>query len=357
MALTLSATLTTHLAGELLTLATLWKLTRIDGTSFHFTDHDKPITFDGDVYVAGIGYDRSAIEDKADLSSDNVDIKGILDTTEISREDIRAGLFDGASVWVRVVDYTDPSSAIIRRRGWLGEVRQNNLGQFDTELRGLSEAFSENLSKVYTPGCPIDVGSSGIGNCNRLMAPALIVDDNRYRLGDEVTLAEYPERVYRCTTAGNSAVAYDHYLFDVAIGATVTDGTVTWTAFGTWGNTGTVLVSPTPDRRTFTVNVTEERLVADPRWYDGGLLTWLTGDNAGTSQEMKFFDQSSGDDGEVTLYLRAPFDVNMGDTATLFPGCDKSISQCSSKFGNHLNFQGFPHIPGDMYLQNYPDAK
>jgi len=354
MPITLSAALTTHLAGEVTTLATLWSVTRVDNEAFYFTDHDKPITFDGQVYATGVGYDRTSIEDKADLSADNMDIKGILDTTHISREDIRAGLFDGAEVYIRIVDYTDPTSAIIRRRGWLGEVRQNNLGQFDTELRGLSEALSEGISRVYTPGCAVDLGST---DCGRLMVPDLWVADTFYELNSEMRVPDFPDLIFRANADGTSSDVYDSYDFDVTIGDVVSEGTMNWTAVGTWGRTAMVMASPAPDRRNFTINVDESRLIADPRWYDGGLITFTTGLNTGLSFEVKVFDMDSDDDGSVTLYMRTPFNVVAGDLATIYPGCDKTVATCNSRFANVFNFQGFPHVPGDNYLKDYPDAK
>lgn len=36
------------------------------------------------------------------------------------------------------------------------------------------------------------------------------------------------------------------------------------------------------------------------------------------------------------------------------PSCDKRYSTCQSQFSNGLNFQGFPHIPGDDFLTLYP---
>ena len=43
------------------------------------------------------------------------------------------------------------------------------------------------------------------------------------------------------------------------------------------------------------------------------------------------------------------------DTAT-FPGqtCDKRWATCTGVFGNGLNFQGFPDIPGDDFLTAHP---
>ncbi|MBN8527692.1 MAG: DUF2163 domain-containing protein [Caulobacterales bacterium] len=49
-------------------------------------------------------------------------------------------------------------------------------------------------------------------------------------------------------------------------------------------------------------------------------------------------------------------DARCGVDRADFPGrtCDKTWATCRELFGNGLNFQGFPDIPGDDYLTAYP---
>jgi len=44
----------------------------------------------------------------------------------------------------------------------------------------------------------------------------------------------------------------------------------------------------------------------------------------------------------------SPFDlqVQVGDTFTLYPGCDGQLATCDFKFSNKQNFGGFPNVPG-----------
>ena len=60
----------------------------------------------------------------------------------------------------------------------------------------------------------------------------------------------------------------------------------------------------------------------------------------------------------VTLWKAMPGDVVAGDTFDIFAGCDKQFATCKSKYSNHLNFRGFPHIPGPDFALSYagPDA-
>lgn len=43
-----------------------------------------------------------------------------------------------------------------------------------------------------------------------------------------------------------------------------------------------------------------------------------------------------------------------GDHPAFGEGCDKRSSTCLEKFGNLLNFRGFPTIPGEDFLTVYP---
>ncbi|WP_294644767.1 DUF2163 domain-containing protein [uncultured Aureimonas sp.] len=55
-----------------------------------------------------------------------------------------------------------------------------------------------------------------------------------------------------------------------------------------------------------------------------------------------------GDDGLVVVDLAegVPPAWRPGDEADLVAGCDRSFTTCRERFGNGLNFRGFPHIPG-----------
>lgn len=41
------------------------------------------------------------------------------------------------------------------------------------------------------------------------------------------------------------------------------------------------------------------------------------------------------------------FDMRAGDHVTLYKGCDHTITTCHEKFGNAINFGGFPYVPAD----------
>lgn len=153
----ISPALSAHLDGEVTTLASCWKVVRRDGQQFFFTDHDQDIVFEGDTYEAESSYDRTAIANGSDMSVDNLDVSGILDSDKISEEDMRNGLFNRADVYIFIVNWADPTQGALKvRRGWFGEVTITDTGMFTTEIRGLSQALSHNFIEVYSPECRAD---------------------------------------------------------------------------------------------------------------------------------------------------------------------------------------------------------
>ncbi len=45
--------------------------------------------------------------------------------------------------------------------------------------------------------------------------------------------------------------------------------------------------------------------------------------------------------------------VAAGDSFVIVAGCDKRLATCRDRFGNTVNFQGFPHMPGDDFVMAY----
>lgn len=153
----ISTALSEHLDGEVTTLASCWRVVRRDGQEFYFTDHDQDILFEGNLYEAESSYDRTAVSNGSDMSVDNMDVAGILDSDKISEEDMRNGLFNRADVYVFIVNWSDPSQGALKvRRGWFGEVTLSDTGQFTTEIRGLAQALSHNFIEVYAAECRAD---------------------------------------------------------------------------------------------------------------------------------------------------------------------------------------------------------
>ena len=158
-----SPALAAHLAGEVTTLATCWRLERADGWVRGFTDHDRELVVDGLTYVASTGFLPSAIKTASDLSVDNLDVDGFLDDAALKAEDLIAGLFDGARIEVFIVNWADLAQGrLLLRKGFLGEIKRADQ-RFSAEIRGLSNQLAQTAGKLYSRLCRVDLGSSECG--------------------------------------------------------------------------------------------------------------------------------------------------------------------------------------------------
>ncbi len=156
----ISPELATHLAGEVTTLATCWKLTRRDATVFGFTDHDNDILYDGVTYQAATGFTPSAIQNTGNFSVDNLDVEGMLTSGSITETDIQAGLYDFAEIEIFQLNYVDLTQGTLKlRRGWLGEVSMHRQ-QFIAEVRGLTQRLSQTIGELFSPSCRATLGDN-----------------------------------------------------------------------------------------------------------------------------------------------------------------------------------------------------
>jgi hypothetical protein len=349
-----SPALATHLAGTVTTLATCWRITRVDGQEFFFTDHDRDIAFEGDVYKASSGYSRTAITSDASLGVDNLDVEGVFDSEAITEQELRAGLFDQAEVRIFLVNWADPSMGALRmRRGWFGEVVLTEQGVFRTELRGLAQALAQRIGELYSPECRADLGDH---RCKVPIHPPVIARATAYAVGQHVRVATgsgigsavYENRIYRCVVAGTTAATQPVY--DTTVGQQTTDGGAVFEAMQSWSRSGVVV--SVVNRAVFAASITEPRAVDG--WFAGGVLTWESGDNAGRSIEVKAWTQASG---QIELFLPMGYAIGVGDAFRIHPGCDKRLDTCIDRFANVLNFRGEPYVPGQDAIMSYPDAR
>ena len=91
----------------------------------------------------------------------------------------------------------------------------------------------------------------------------------------------------------------------------------------------------------------------DDRWFEHGRFEILSGTAAGLVGVVKS-DRLTPLDRRVELWQAIGAEVTVGDSFRVVAGCDKAAQTCRTKFGNFLNYRGFPHIPGDDWLTSYP---
>lgn len=309
------------------------------------------------------GFMSTAMENKADLSVDNVEVQGAFDSETITVEDIRAGLFDYASIFIYLVNWADITMGVLAlRRGALGEVTSSPQGWFKAELRGITQLLQQQIIELYGPECRADVGDN---RCGVPIDPPLWRGSNGYNivvnqvnkgawvkapLNANADYSAYENVIFECTTAGQSGSTQPS--FSTTVGDTTSDGSVTWTTRAAWTRDGAVDTVIDPLNITVTWTLEDDRDVDG--WYQYGTLVFDTGNNKGRALEVKAWVQSSE---QITFYLPAGYPVQVGDKFHVNPGCDKSNTTCKAKFANLLNMRAEPYLPGNDFVFYYPNAQ
>lgn len=90
-------------------------------------------------------------------------------------------------------------------------------------------------------------------------------------------------------------------------------------------------------------------------WFQLGRFVVASGAAAGLVGMIKQDSPLSASARRVALWQALPAALVAGDMVTLEAGCDRRADTCRVKFANLINFQGFPHIPGEDWQISYPN--
>jgi uncharacterized phage protein (TIGR02218 family) len=264
------------------TITRCLRIERLDGKIIALTDHDADLIIDNITYQSAAGYTPTAISMQDQGAVNTIDVEGILAVAGVSRDAIAAALFDGAKIFVFEVNYTDLSQGILPLMSGFWGECQLQESRYITEFRSLSQTLQQTIGELYSTTCRAQLG------------------DARCR----VNLAEL-------TVEGIVSEIKNNTYF-------MADG------FDQSANT-----------------------------FQYGLLTWKQGKNAGLSMEIKAFLAEAKNDSSENMNGRyfqlvqpMPYAIEVGDIFAVYPGCDKTLTTCKSRFHNVVNFRGEPFIPG-----------
>ena len=282
---TLSAALTAHLTQPVTTLAEAWRVRLPDGTTVGFTSHDADVTIDGVLYQAAPGLMATAAHATDTLSVDTLDCTVFLTLT--NEADLVAGRWDNAVVTVFLYNWADPpatfgSDCLVLRHGNLGEVKRQQ-GMLQAEVRGLTQRLSRRIGRQYSPTCP-----------------------------------------------------WRHARWDPDSGTYVTSTECGLDLTGRI-HTGTITSVGT----TATLAFSDSGSAQADAYYDEGLLTFTSGDNAGLTREVRRWTSK-----QFQLHRPLPYAVVIGDAYSAVQGDNKTWETCRDTLDNAVNFGGFPSLPG-----------
>lgn len=157
--------LNNHLQQEVTTLCFCWKVTRSDGTSLGFTNHDRDLTFDDVTYEASTGFNATAMKSTSNLAVDDMQAEGMigaLSSDKITEEDLQGGLYDNAEIEIYLVNWDNITQRTLERFGTIGEVQRSG-NKFKTEVRGYSHVLQQPFGRLFQRTCPYVLGDGECG--------------------------------------------------------------------------------------------------------------------------------------------------------------------------------------------------
>ena len=280
---------------------TLWIITRKDGTVFRFTDSPTEVisnaTGSAELYQPHGGGMASALAQKENLKANNRELKGIFDFDRITADDIRAGLYRQATGEEHLIDSRFPNSGSLGgNKYYIQDITyMTGTNIWQAQVEGVTRFLKQRVGERYTRNC-------------------------RYRFGD-----------IRCTVNRN-------------------------TGSGNWGNgsgsikTSTSVASVSDNRTTFTASVSSVYTAAA---FQYGQVSFTSGANNGMSYDIIAFDPSTN---TFQTASQTAYDIAVGDSILVYTGCRKSTAACT-EYSNHINFGGFPHIPGGDLATRVPEPR
>lgn len=158
MTKSISFNLKAELTGALSKIATCMWLQRQDGNVYGFTTHDQTLTIDGVNYEPAASFNPTDIVSANNLDTDNLTVEGVIDSTTLTEDELRAGYWDYARFRIFQVNWNDLTMGDKKdRAGHLGNVSAHRQ-TFVAELLGLMEAYATSVGELSSPMCRASLG-------------------------------------------------------------------------------------------------------------------------------------------------------------------------------------------------------
>lgn len=171
------------IAKNVTSFATLITLTRGDGKKIRFTQHDRPIPFNGESFRNDIPYNLSAIDTNSDLSVDTTTLELAIDGVVFTHRDVGNDVYRGGQIEIALVDWTDLGAGkMILREGWFTQLQDKRPNSLSLEIGGLMKVLDMSIGRTYQPLCDADLGDS---RCRVALDPSQAYSPyNLYTQGD-----------------------------------------------------------------------------------------------------------------------------------------------------------------------------
>tara|TARA_S200002703_G_scaffold143894_2_gene137202 strand:+ start:115 stop:981 length:867 start_codon:yes stop_codon:yes gene_type:complete len=249
-----------------------------DGSELLFTDHDRKLTVENKAYLPIVLGSLSADRREGGLRSGDQDVRGVIDGTTITLPQLRTQKYRGATVYILLVDWARPAIVYSRHRRIITRI------VFDgSNFVGTMESVTQKLRRP-TGG---RFGGYFSQTC-------------QYELGGDFCRANISAET---VTAAEVDSVPDEYM------------TVRFT----------------------TASFAPPAAAQVDDYYRDGSIVWTSGDNVGQVSPIVGFTYSTR---ECRLLVPTLKPMQVGDEATVKPGCNGLFDTCKDKFSNQVNFGG-----------------
>ena len=306
MPVTIDPAVLASLEQRTLYLAKLWVVERNDGVSLYLTDHDTQLRYKREPfdYTPINSFNPTSISRTQGFGDNGFEASGIMGDS-FNATDFIDGVYDGAKIIERVVDWRTPQHGAIQENEFWFREPEFDGDIWSVECEGLARLLRQQSGRIWSRICVHELGRDFTGAVNPLKGCRL--DEN----------------------TGVSKLATDF-----------TDFAVTVTSVGT------------NVRKVFSFTDINGRNNSE---YREGRLEWTAGANRGQVGWVKFHNSTTD---TITLYTKTLRDIAIGDICSVEFGCNKTTSPCENVFNNIVNFGG-PSLlmPGPDGMMIAPLAK
>lgn len=265
-------------------LCKVWKIIAKDTTEYKVTDFDSDLIIGGERFSAVHSLKGFATSFSNTFEIDNTETEGVFKINWIDEEDIVAGKFEDAKIYINLVDWYDKTIFKNLFNGYIGNqtisYSKNGGREFKFEGLSLIRDLSKNNSNVTSSRCRHKFLEQGYGKCNRGFSIETSPSGSSVRVRTNITAVINNVTIQ----AGGGADNFEGYRF--------------------------------------------------------GVVLFETGKLKGTEI---FIASASGT--TINLMFGMKILPVVGDQVLITRNCDKSIQACFA-YNNAENFGGFPRMPG-----------
>jgi hypothetical protein len=391
--------------GGTLAYPELWTISLLNGTVLRWAAWDIPITFGGHTYLAAGPYiQRSAIKQalKLEVSQTLMTIQAnpLMQVNGIPvLQAINNGVFAGATVEVdRVYTTTvwptvDTSNGVvIWFVGQVGEVDMLTRAQAQISVKcpfaWFNSPFPRNryLSgcrhSLFDPGCSLTLASYQVSGTAQSGSTNVTINTNLTQHGplsspgtptvsyssiSNLNVASYtyyiqltfvggggeslPSPEVSIILTGGGVQGTTNKVPLISVPSSPPSGATGWNVYVGTISGGALLQNPAPLPLSTTtyqaLNIVQGApppAQASSGWFTLGTITFTSGALAGRQQMIVDYTNPSGS-GIIQTTPPLPVAPSAGDSFIALPGCDKTMTTCTSKFSNLTNYAGLPFIP------------